>query len=339
MKSRAHWFTSPDRPGLRARMLSPLGLLKAKSIARRLAVDPVWRAPVPVICIGSICAVRTGKTPAVLALVAHLHRIGHEPAILSQGQSGDLPGPVQVDPRQHSSAEVGDEPLLAADFAPTWSVQDWAEGARALLSEDRKGKAPFDCIVMDGGFLDPSLVKDISITVVDAVRGFGNGRCVPAGPLYEPVTSGLSRADLLISIGPTSAQDRFLDLWGEKIKLPHLRGELQPLQTGMEWEGSRLLAFASNDDPSKFFATLRGLGAELIRCEALEEHKRFNQGLMARLEREAMMRGAQLVTTEKDAVQLPQEFRRKVLILPLRLHLSDIAPLNVILTRVGLGQR
>lgn len=336
MKTPAHWFTPPDRPGMRARLLSPLGLLYAQATARRLAAGSVWRAPVPVICIGNLNAGGTGKTPTVLAVVAHLHRMGLEPAILSRGHGGALCGPVEVDPRRHTAADVGDEPLLAADFAPTWIARDRAEGARALLAQDREGKTPFDCIVMDDGFQNPSLAKDISIVVVDAVRGFGNGFCIPAGPLREPVKAGLKRADLMLSIGPRSAQDRFAEIWGGQISLPHLHGELQPLKTGMNWAGARLLAFAGIGHPGKFFATLRGLGADLVRCEAFEDHQPFTQGLLLRLEREAAVRGAQLVTTEKDAVRLPQAFRRKVLTLPVRLHIDDLTPLDLALTRVGL---
>lgn len=338
MRSPAHWFTAPERPGRTARLLSPLGLFYARSTARRLASGPVWRAPVPVICVGNLNAGGTGKTPTVLALVAHLHRMGREPAILSSGHGGGRLGPLQVDPRRHTSAQVGDEPLLAADFAPTWIACDRVEGARALLSADREGKPPFDCIVMDDGFQDPSLAKDISIVVVDAVRGFGNGLCIPAGPLREPVATGLERAELLLSIGPRNAQDRFATLWGKSINLPHLRGDLQPLKTGMEWAGARLLAFAGIGHPGKFFAALRELGAELVRCEAFEDHQPFTQGLLTRLEREASLRGAQLVTTEKDAVRLPQEFRRKVLTLPVRLNVADISALDAALTRVGLRQ-
>ncbi|WP_297778728.1 tetraacyldisaccharide 4'-kinase [uncultured Roseovarius sp.] len=337
MRPPAYWYNPPGRPGLRARLLAPLGMLYARSTARRLATGHDWRAPVPVICIGNLNFCGTGTMPAVLAVVAHLHRMGHEPAILSWGKTGLLRGPVQVAPRHHTSADVGDGPLLAADFAPTWSARDWVEGARAILSADRKGGAPFDCIVMDDGFQNPSLAKDISIVVVDAVRGFGNSRCLPAGPLREPVKRGLTRADLLLSIGPKSAQDRFSELWGEHINLPHLQGELHPLQTGMEWPGSRLLAFSGIGDPGRFFAILRGLGAELVRCESFEDQQPYSQALLARLEREATNLGAQLVTTEKDAVRLPQDFRRKVLTLPVRLHVSDLSPLEYALTRAGLG--
>lgn len=325
MRAPGFWH---DAPGVLSGLLSPLGRIYAAGTARRLANGARARVGVPVICVGNINAGGTGKTPTAIALAQRLVSRGVAVHAVTRGYGGSLDGPVRVVEQTHSAKDTGDEALLLAAFLPTWVATDRLEGARAAV------QAGAECVILDDGFQNPALAYDLSLVVVDAWRGFGNGRVIPAGPLREPVDVGLARANMVLSIGPDTAQARFTQAWGAHVMVPQLIGSLEPLPTGQPLNGLPVLAFAGIGHPEKFFQTLRAMGADLRATHALADHQPLSEALMTRLLRDAAMRGAQVVTTEKDAVRLPPELRAQVMTVPVRLELKDWDPLDAALNRI-----
>ena len=319
---RAPRFWQENGPASAA--LAPLGLVYAAATARRVA-RPGLRLPVPVISVGNLSAGGTGKTPVAMDLALRLAAQGVAVHAITRGHGGRLAGPVRVDPLRHDARDVGDEALLLAAFGPVWVARDRAAGGRRAVD------AGAGAILMDDAHQNPGLAKDLSIVVVDAETGFGNRRCLPAGPLREPVAAGLARADLAVLLGPPEARAaRRAELAG----LPLAEGALAPLPTGMDWAGLRVLAFAGIGRPEKFFATLRGLGAEIVRAVPLGDHQPLAPALLQRMASEARALGAQLVCTEKDAVRLPPAMRGEVLVLPVRIDWAEDAALAAALDRL-----
>lgn len=325
MRAPGFWH---GEPGLLSALLSPLGLIYAGATRRRLAQGPRQRVGVPVICVGNLNAGGTGKTPVVIALAERLRDRGVVAHAVSRGHGGTLGGPVRVDERRHSASESGDEPLLLAAFLPTWVAKDRVVGAQAAVA------AGAQVILLDDGFQNPGLAHDLSIVVVDAYVGFGNGRVIPAGPLREPIKTGLARAEIVLSVGDAAAQARFSARWGQAVTLPRVSGSLEPLPMGLPLKGLPVLAFAGIGRPEKFFQTLKAMGADIRATHALSDHQPLSDALMTRMLREARAIGAQVVTTEKDAVRLPSPLRAQVMTVPVRLRVADWGPVDAALDRV-----
>ncbi|TNE30785.1 MAG: tetraacyldisaccharide 4'-kinase, partial [Alphaproteobacteria bacterium] len=205
-KTPAFWYgTTPPPPALK-----PLGWLydRLSRLRRRLASP--YHAEVPVLCIGNLTMGGSGKTPVAIAVSHILHDLGFLPHFLTRGYGGTLKGPVLVKPAQHSFQDTGDEPLLLARHAPCWVSRKRTAGAVAA-AEGGAG-----AIIMDDGFQNPSLSKNLSFLVIDASAGFGNGAVFPAGPLREHPKNGLKRADACVLLGAEDEKSR--EDWQHKLR-------------------------------------------------------------------------------------------------------------------------
>ncbi|HEY0524478.1 MAG TPA: tetraacyldisaccharide 4'-kinase [Stellaceae bacterium] len=302
------------RSGLVPALLAPLGALYgAAGAARRRAAKP-WHAPIPVVCVGNLVAGGAGKTPVVLSLARLLAAEGKAVHVVTRGYGGRFAGPVAVDPARHDAEEVGDEPLLLAAAAPTWVARDRVAGAREAVA------AGAGILLLDDGFQNPALAKDLSLLVVDGGYGFGNGLVMPAGPLREPVGAGLARAQAVVLIGEDEAgAARAIDD-GQGRPPTLLRADLVPARdAAADLAGRRVLAFAGIGRPAKFFATLERLGAEIAESRAFPDHHPYAAAEIEGLLAAARSLGAMPVTTAKDAVRLPPALRDAVRVLPVDL--------------------
>lgn len=317
MKAPAFW----QRDGFAAAMLAPLGHLYTLGGRWRRRSTSAWHVQVPVICIGNLTVGGAGKTPTAIALVRRLVADGRKPVLVSRGYRGRLDGPVQVDPVRHTAAEVGDEPLLLAEAAPTIVSKDRVAGVKAALDLGA------ETIVLDDGFQDPRIAHDLALVVVDAGAGFGNGRVLPAGPLREPIADGLARADAVVLIGDEAiAVDR-----------PVLRARLVPDEASLRFRGRKVLAFAGIGRPEKAFATLTEIGADVVAARAFADHRPYDEDDVAVLIEDAARLGAEPVTTRKDWVRLPASARPMIGVVDIDLVFADEAAVGRLLSGLRHG--
>ncbi|MEC9266992.1 MAG: tetraacyldisaccharide 4'-kinase [Pseudomonadota bacterium] len=303
-------FWSAPKAGVLSGLLTPLSWLwRAGGAARRARITP-FRPDIPVLCVGNAVLGGAGKTPVALSLAEALIQDGHRPHFLTRGYGGSAQGPHAVDLETDTAATVGDEALLLARTAPVWVAKDRAQGARAAQA------AGASHIVMDDGFQNPGVAKTVSILVVDAQSGFGNGRIFPAGPLREPAAAALDRAGIVVVMGPFDAPaPPGIDAAGKAVVRACVVAAAPPLPPG-----TPCLAFAGIGRPEKFFATAEAIGLKLLRRRAFPDHHPYSEEDLRRLVQDARSRGARLITTEKDAVRVPPRYADDVTALPIVLE-------------------
>lgn len=294
-KTPSWWYR---KPGALSSVLSPFAALYGSAAAKRMQEAPAYRSKLPVICIGNFTAGGGGKTPTAIAVAALLKAAGRTPAFLTRGYGGSATGVVRV--AKQEASEVGDEPLLLAEGAPTFVSADRAVGAKAIEATDA------DVIVMDDGFQNPSLAKDLSLVVVDAASGLGNGRVIPAGPLRAPLAAQLPHADALLVIGEGKKANDLIAKF-EAADKPVLHAKVAPNCDARWLSVLPVIGFAGLARPSKFFATLKSNGARLLASHAFGDHHRFTEREAKRLLDEANEKSAMLVTTEKDWARLESD--------------------------------
>jgi tetraacyldisaccharide 4'-kinase len=262
---------------------------------------PGASAGVPVICVGNLTVGGAGKTPTALAIAHLLLQVRERPFFLSRGYGGRLSGPVRVDPSFHRANDIGDEPLLLARLAPTIVAHDRVAGARTARTVGAS------VIVMDDGFQNPSLKKDLSIIAVDGSRGIGNGRIIPAGPLRAPLDVQIKQARAIIVVGGAAGAAGIEDL-ARRYNVAVLHGRLEPNRASLAALGGRkVLAFAGIGNPDKFFATLAEAGVTVAERESFRDHHRYTAAEAETLIERADTAGLLLMTTEKDHVRLASD--------------------------------
>jgi tetraacyldisaccharide 4'-kinase len=311
MQAPGFWWR---KSGAAAALLSPLAAIYGSVAGRRLAQSGA-HAGVPVICIGNPTVGGAGKTPTAIAVARLLIGAGERPAFLTRGFGGRLAGPVLVQ-TSHTANDVGDEPLLLWRVAPTVVSRDRVAGARHAIA------AGATVIVMDDGFQNPALAKDLSILVIDGVRGIGNDHVIPAGPLRAPLAPQLERAHAILIVGDGVGAM-------PATRLPTFRARLAPDRIALANLGSRrVLAFAGIGDPQKFFATLAAAGINAQIQRGFADHHRYRADEAAALLAEAERRDLALVTTEKDLARMQGDpalavLAARVHVLPVELIVSE----------------
>ncbi len=267
----------------------------------------------PVICVGNVIAGGAGKTPVCIALGKILHEMSVNFAYLSRGYMSDGSKFLLLRKDDNNKAEqVGDEPLMLLETAPTFVSTNRIFGAKQIENMKR-----FSAIVLDDGMQNNSLHRDFTIMVVDGKIGFGNNFLLPAGPMREPLKAALKKTNLIVMIGEASPQLK-KKLAGKKI----VKAEIWATNLD-RFRGKKLVAFCGLAYPEKFFSFIREKGLDVLETYSFPDHYHYKNSDLEKLFKLAHEKDATLITTQKDWVKFTKSYREKICHLNIRLEFEN----------------
>jgi tetraacyldisaccharide 4'-kinase len=302
-------------------LLVPLSWLYAGITAARQRLYRSGRlrtldAGCPVIVVGNLVSGGAGKTPVALWLAGSLKDKGLRPGIASRGYGGSVGGaPIEVLP-EADPAQVGDEPLLMAKrlVCPVVVHPDRVAAARMLVAMG------CDVVVADDGLQHYRLGRQLEIAVIDARRGFGNRRLLPAGPLREPL-SRLRSVDRIMVQGRDEELQRGLPPGIPCTRFALVPGAVRDVReirsAELEhWRGRQVHAVAGIGDPQRFFDMLEGRGIGVIPHPCTDHSAPSVREL-------SFDDGLDVLMTEKDAVKFRRRAPANFWYVPVELGLEE----------------
>lgn len=310
-KTPKFWYRNQsDKPPIIEYIMKPFSLLYNFGHHLNLCSSKTRKAQIPVICVGNITAGGSGKTPTIIAinkLIAQ-NKMAKSPFFLSRGYGGDESKARRI--TVHDTAKkVGDEPLLLAKHSNIITSVNRYDGA--LMAQELGA----DCILMDDGFQNQSIFKDISVLVIDGKTGFGNGKILPSGPLREPISEAFSRAQAIIIIGDdkTNVTPLIPD------NLPIFKASIRASNINEFDNLTQYIGFAGLAHPQKFATTLNDNKFNIVGFHEFADHHPYSNNDLDMLIIEAKDKGSKLITTEKDYQRIPEDYRKYIVYLSIEL--------------------
>ena len=271
-----------------------------------------YKSHLKVICIGNLSIGGTGKTPFSIQTYKILEILGYKPVFLTRGYRGLTKGPILVN-KSHNHKDVGDEALLLSKVGTTIVSSNRCIGAKYI----EKLKKNYDIIIMDDGLQNYQLEQDIKLLLIDKKFLFGNGYCIPAGPLRQTITQGLKKIDAIIFTGDGDIKDINLNFINN---IQNFDTKLE-IKNTFKTKQNNFLAFCALGNPIKFFNTLKKNNFKIVLTKSFPDHYEYKNKDINTLREEAYNRNLKLITTEKDYVKIDDK-ENEISVLPIEINFS-----------------
>lgn len=302
IKTPKFWFKNKNEINSLLFTLKPFSKIWEFVTQFRLS-NGLWeKMPIPVICVGNITVGGSGKTPVTMALQLLLKDMGLRACVISRGYGGKIKYPHYVT-KNDTFYKVGDEPIMLSRKGKVIVSRIRKEG---IIKAFKDG---FDIVILDDGYQNSKINKDLSLVVVDSEILFGNEFIFPMGPLREPIKSGLSRADAIIFVENNYKKNvSKKEKLKREYKIPIVEGFIKKKNILKNNQNKKVLAFCGIAFPNKFFNTLKNIGYDVVNTKVFPDHYPYKLNDIIKLKNYAKNYDLKLITTEKDIVRIPKKF-------------------------------
>ena len=318
LKTPQFWYKKNIQSKIKSFILFPLSILWVLIDEFKRYFSKTYKSKLKVVCIGNLTVGGTGKTPFSIYTYKLLKNLGYNPVFLTRGYGGLKKGPIEVNSSHHFQ-DIGDESILLSKVGTTIVSRNRSLGAKFI----EKHKYKFDVIIMDDGLQNYQLKQDIKFLLVDKKLKLGNGYCLPAGPLRQPIRRGLNNIDKIILTGENHKNEKDLfKSYDISVIISNIKTTSLP-----KVKKEKLLAFCGLANPNKFFDTLKKNGYEISFTRKFPDHYVYKKNDINNLILDANNRKLKLITTEKDYVKITEN-KKYIHFLPMELELSVKDRLN-----------
>lgn len=318
MKTPSFW----NKKNLISFILLPLSCIYGILRFLHVLISKQYKGKSKIICIGNITAGGNGKTPTALEVGRIFKENNINFAYLSKGYKGSINHFTKVDLSKHTAKEVGDEPMLLANFNDTFVCK-----SRKTALKELSKNYNYEYIIMDDGFQNPTIYKDKNIIIIDGKYGIGNGFLLPSGPLRETFSSAIKRTDFVIMLGDDKQNitDK-IKKYNKKI----IFSQIKEIKNNININ-DKYIAFCGIGRPQKFFDSLKKAKYNVIKEISFEDHCEYNENILDNIFLTAKENNAKIITTEKDYVKIPLKYKKDIEVLKIKVEFNNIIELKELL--------
>ena len=271
-----------------------------------------YKSRIKIICVGNLNVGGTGKTPLCICIFKHLKNLGYNPIFLTSGYKGKTLGPAKVK-ENNNDFYYGDEPLLLSKVGPTIVSKNKYKGIKFIENLSNK----FDIIIMDDGLQNYKIKKSLNILTIDRKFQFGNGFCLPAGPLRQTLKTCINLIDCIITTG-NKHQKKLNINFKKSIFNSYISFNKKKLS-----HKKKYIAFSGLANNEKFFDTLKLAKLNIFQRFNFPDHFQYSTKIVKKLIEKASNENCQLITTEKDIVKIEKKYHKFIDILPIEIKIES----------------